>query len=137
MNIEALRRFVPIYYGANINYEKKYAYIAMEFFHGIDLQSWCDSAANENFPDEWVAEFKEAIFEAFSILTLFHKHGIVVVDFKPDNILRLGERGVKFVDLGAFFTPRHYSAPEKYVYSATPDYAELLIDVSNIDTGFS
>ena len=135
MNIEALRRFVPIYYGANINYEKKYAYIAMEFFHGEDLQSWCDNAANENFPETWITEFKEAIFEAFSILTLFHKHGIVVVDFKPDNILRLGERGVKFVDLGAFFTPRHYSAPEKYVYSATPDYAELLIDVSNIDTG--
>jgi serine/threonine protein kinase len=135
INLEALRRFVPVYYGANINYEKKYAYIAMEFFHGDDLQSWCDNAANEGFSEQWVTEFKEAIFEAFSILVQFHKHGIVVVDFKPDNILRLGERGVKFVDLGAFFTPRHYSAPEKYVYSATPDYAELLIDVSNIDTG--
>ena len=135
INLESLRRFVPIYYGANVNYEKKYAYIAMEFFHGDDMQSWCDNAANEGFPDEWVAEFKEAIYEAFGILTQFHKHGIVVVDFKPDNILRLGERGVKFVDLGAFFTPRHYSAPEKYIYTATPDYAELLIDVSNIDSG--
>jgi serine/threonine protein kinase len=135
MNVEALRRFVPAYYGANINYEDKFAYIAMEFFPGEDLQSWCDNAANENFPEEWTAEFKEAIFESFSILTHFHKHGIVVVDFKPDNILRVGERGVKFVDLGAFFTPRHYNAPEKYAYSATPDYAELLIDVSNIDTG--
>jgi serine/threonine protein kinase len=137
MNLESLRRFVPIYYGANINYENKYAYIAMEFFHGEDLQSWCDNAANEFFPDEWVTKFKEAIFEAFSILTLFHKHGIVVVDFKPDNIIRLGERGVKFVDMGAFFTSRHHNAPEKYVYSATPDYAELLIDVSNIDTGIA
>ena len=135
INIEALRRFVPTYYGANINYEKKFAYIAMEFFRGEDLQTWCDLAANDGFPAEWVTSFKEAIYEAFSILTLFHRQGIVVVDFKPDNILRLGERGVKFVDLGAFFTPRHYNAPEKYVYSATPDYAELLIDVSNIDTG--
>jgi serine/threonine protein kinase len=135
MNLESLRRFVPTYYGANINYEKKYAYIAMEYFHGDDMQSWCDNASNDSFPPEWVAEFKEAIYEAFSILTQFHKHGIVVVDFKPDNILRLGERGVKFVDLGAFFTPRHYNAPEKYIYTATPDYAELLIDVSNIDTG--
>jgi serine/threonine protein kinase len=135
MNIEALRRFVPIYYGASINYEGKYAYIAMEFFHGEDLQSWCDNAANEGFPEQWVSEFKEAIFEALSILTQFHKHGMIVVDFKPDNVLRVGERGVKFVDLGAFFTPRHHHATEKYVYSATPDYAELLIDVSNIDTG--
>lgn len=135
INMESLRRFVPAYYGANVNYEKKYAYIAMEYFRGEDLQSWCDTSANEGFPEEWINQFKEAIYEAFSILTLFHKQGIVVVDFKPDNILRLGERGVKFVDLGAFFTPRHYNAPEKYVYTATPDYAELLIDVSNIDTG--
>jgi len=135
VNHESLRRFVPVYFGANINYEGKYAYIAMEFFHGEDLQTWCDNAANEGFPPEWVAEFKEAIYEALSILTQFHKLGIVVVDFKPDNVLRVGERGVKFVDLGAFFTPRHHNAPEKYVYSATPDYAELLIDISNIDTG--
>ncbi|HEV8540998.1 MAG TPA: hypothetical protein VGR78_01290 [Verrucomicrobiae bacterium] len=135
INKEPLRRFVPAYYGASINYERKYAYIAMEFFVGEDLQTWCDEAANASFPEGWVNEFKQAVFEAFSILTQFHKHGIVLVDFKPDNILRLGERGVKFVDLGAFLTPRHYSAPEKYVYSATPDYAELLIDVSNMDTG--
>ena len=134
-NHESLRRFVPIYYGANINYENKYAYIAMEFFHGYDFQTWCDTAAQEGFPDTWVNEFKEAIYEALSILTHFHKLGIVVVDFKPDNILLVGERGVKFVDLGAFFTPRHHNAPEKYVYTATPDYAELIIDVSNIDSG--
>src|SRR4051812_46418962 len=108
INKEALRRFVPAYYGANINYERKYAYIAMEFFVGEDLQTWCDEAANAGCPEAWVQQFKEAVFEAFSILTQFHKHGIVVVDFKPDNILRLGERGVKFVDLGAFLTPRHY-----------------------------
>src|SRR5688572_11964570 len=135
VNHESLRRFVPVYFGANINYEGKFAYIAMEFFHGEDLQTWCDNASNDGFPDEWVTEFKEAIYEALSILTHFHKLGIVVVDFKPDNILLVGERGVKFVDLGAFFTPRHHNAPEKYIYTATPDYAELLIDVSNIDSG--
>jgi len=133
--IESLRRFVPVFYGGNLVQEGKFAYIAMEFFSGEDLQSWCDAAANEGFAGDWVNQFKEAIFEAFSILTLFHQKGIIAVDFKPDNILRLGERGVKFVDLGAFFTPRHSTAPEKYVYTATPDYAELLIDVSNMDTG--
>lgn len=133
--IDALRPFLPAYYGANVNHEKQFAYIAMEYFAGEDLQSWCDNAANRGFPEDWLAEFKEAIYEALSIMTLFHKHRIIVLDFKPDNILRVGDRGVKFVDLGAFFTPRHHQATEKYVYSATPDYAELLIDVSNIDTG--
>lgn len=135
IKIDALRPFLPAYYGANVNQEKQFAYIAMEYFAGEDLQTWCDNAANEGFPDEWVTAFKEAIFEALSIMTLFHRHRIIVLDFKPDNILRVGERGVKFVDLGAFFTPRHHQATDKYVYSATPDYAELLIDVSNIDTG--
>jgi serine/threonine protein kinase len=135
INHESLRRFVPAYYGANINYEQKFAYIAMEFFRGEDLQTWCDSAASEGFPESWLNQFKEVIYEALSILTHFHKLGIVVVDFKPDNILLVGERGVKFVDLGAFFTPRHHKSPDKYIYTATPDYAELLIDVSNIDTG--
>jgi serine/threonine protein kinase len=135
IKIDALRPFLPAYYGANVNQEKQFAYIAMEFFPGEDLQTWCDNAANNGFPEEWVVQFKEAIFEALSIMTLFHRHRIIVLDFKPDNILRVGERGVKFVDLGAFFTPRHHQATEKYVYSATPDYAELLIDVSNIDTG--
>ena len=135
INHESLRRFVPTYYGGNINYDEKYAYIAMEFFHGEDLQTWCDNAAQEGFPEGWLNRFKEAIYEALNILTQFHKLGIVVVDFKPDNILLVGERGVKFVDLGAFFTPRHHKSPDKYIYTATPDYAELLIDVSNIDTG--
>jgi serine/threonine protein kinase len=135
IKIDALRPFLPAYYGASVNREKQFAYIAMEFFPGEDLQTWCDNAANDGFPAEWVMEFRQAIYEALSIMTLFHRHRIIVLDFKPDNILRVGERGVKFVDLGAFFTPRHHQATEKYVYSATPDYAELLIDVSNIDTG--
>lgn len=135
MKIDALRPFLPAYYGANIHADKQFAYIAMEYFAGEDLQTWCDNAANRGFPDEWTAQFKEVIYEALSIMTLFHRHRIVVLDFKPDNILLVGNRGVKFVDLGAFFTPRHHQATDKYVYSATPDYAELLIDVSNIDTG--
>jgi len=135
VKIDSLRSFLPAYYGASVNQEKQFAYIAMEFFPGEDLQSWCDNAANDGFQPEWVMEFRQAIYEALSIMTLFHRHRIIVLDFKPENILRVGERGVKFVDLGAFFTPRHHQATEKYVYSATPDYAELLIDVSNIDTG--
>ena len=34
MAIEELRRFVPAYYGANVVYEKEYAYIAMEYLEG-------------------------------------------------------------------------------------------------------
>lgn len=135
MKVDGLRGFVPTYYGANINYEKQYAYIAMEYLQGQDLESWCVEAANGGYPSQWVDEFKEAIYETLFIMTQFHKHGIVLVDFKPDNIIRLWQRGVKFVDLGAFFTPRHHSARDKYAYSATPDYAELLIDASNIDAG--
>jgi serine/threonine protein kinase len=135
MKIETLSRFVPAYYGANINYEKHYAYIAMEYLPGQDLQTWCDQAALAEYPGEWVEEFKQYIYEALAIMTQFHKHGIILVDFKPDNIIRLHQRGIKFVDLGAFFTPRHQKMTEKFVYSATPDYSELIIDASNIETG--
>jgi serine/threonine protein kinase len=135
MKIEPLGRFVPTYYGANINHERKFAYIAMEHLPGDDLQTWCDRAAVAEYPLEWVDEFKQCIYEALSIMTEFHKHGIVLVDFKPENIIRLEQRGIKFVDLGAFFTPRHQRVTEKFIYSATPDYSELLIDASNIETG--
>lgn len=135
MGLEALRDCVPTYYGANIDYEREYAYIAMEFLEGQDLQSWCDMGAVGGYEPEWVEEFKEAIYEAFSIMTRFHRHGILLIDFKPDNIIRRAYKGVKFVDLGSFFTPKHQSAIEKYLYSATPDYAELLIDAINIQTG--
>src|SRR5207248_7167190 len=121
--------------GANINYDKKYAVIAMEYLEGQDLKSWCAEASSGGYETEWVEEFKEAVYEALSIVTRFHEHGIILIDFKPDNIIRLRERGIKFVDLGAFFTPRHYGQTDKYVYSATPDYAELLIDASNVQAG--
>jgi len=133
--IEDLRPLVPAYYGANIDYNKKYAFVAMEYLAGQDLKSWCEEASRAGFEGDWVEEFKEAVYEALSIVTRFHNHGIVLIDFKPDNIIRLREKGIRLVDLGAFFTPRHYRATDKYLYSATPDYAELLIDASNMQVG--
>ena len=134
-NIEELRHFVPAYYGASINYERKYTIIAMEYLEGDNLKSWCEQGAAGDYQEAWIEQFKEAVYEALSIVARFHRHGIILIDFKPDNIIRLTERAIKFVDLGAFFTPRHYGAIEKYVYSATPDYAELLIDALNVQSG--
>jgi serine/threonine protein kinase len=135
LEIPDLRPLVPAYYGSNIDYEKKYAFIAMEYLEGADLKSWCEQAALNEYQAEWITEFKQAIHESMAIIRRFHKHGIVLVDFKPDNIIRLSIGGIRMVDLGAFFTPRHYGATDKYVYSATPDYAELLIDASNVQAG--
>jgi len=135
LGIEELRSLVPAYYGANIDYGKKYAFVAMEYLAGQDLKSWCEEASRAEFDGDWMEEFKEAVYEALSIVTRFHSHGIVLIDFKPDNIIRLREKGIRLVDLGAFFTPRHYNATDKYLYSATPDYAELLIDASNVQAG--
>jgi serine/threonine protein kinase len=135
LGIEELRPLVPAYYGANIDYAQKYAFVAMEYLAGQDLKSWCEEASRAEFEGDWMEEFKEAVYEALSIMTRFHSHGIVLIDFKPDNIIRLREKGIRLVDLGAFFTPRHYNATDKYLYSATPDYAELLIDASNVQAG--
>src|SRR5438093_11943951 len=41
LGMEDLRPFVPAYYGANINYHQKYAFIAMEYLEGQNLKSWC------------------------------------------------------------------------------------------------
>ncbi len=135
LEIPDLRPLVPAYYGSNIDYENKYAFIAMEYLDGADLKSWCEQAALDAYKTHWISEFKQAIHESMAIMRRFHKHGIVLVDFKPDNIIRLTTGGIRMVDLGAFFTPRHYGATDKYVYSATPDYAELLIDAANIQAG--
>jgi serine/threonine protein kinase len=133
--IEELRVRVPAYYGSGIDYERKFAYIAMEFLQGQDLISWCRAAGENGFPEEWVSEFRAVLFETFTIVDLFHKHGIVLIDFKPDNVIRLDSGIIRFVDMGAFYTPRHTAETENYVYSATPDYAELVIDSSNVQTG--
>jgi serine/threonine protein kinase len=99
---------------------------------GQNLKAWCERGAAEECQESWIDQFKEAVYESLSIVARFHRHGIILIDFKPDNIIRLTERAIKFVDLGAFFTPRHYGAIDRYVYSATPDYAELLIDALNV-----
>ena len=135
--IEDLRPLVPAYFGGGVNQDEKYAFIVMEFLEGQDLQSWCDEGAIGGYETEWIDEFRKAVYETFAILTVFHQHGIILTDFKPDNVIRLYDGRIKFVDLGAFFTPRHGRETEKYVYAATPDYAELVIDTSNVQTGLA
>lgn len=133
--IDELRARVPAFYGSNIDYERKHAYIIMEFLQGENLLAWCQRAGEEGYPQEWAWEFRAALHETLEIVTMFHKRGIVLIDFKPDNVIRMPDGAIKFVDLGAFFTPRHNKDTENYVYSATPDYAELIIDTSSVQTG--
>jgi len=133
--IEELRARVPAYYGSNMDVERKFAFIAMEYLQGENLLAWCQSAAAAGYPEEWAAQFRAALYDTLAIVRLFHRHGIILIDFKPDNVIRMFDGVVKFVDLGAFFTPRHGRDTENYVYSATPDYAELVIDTSNVQTG--
>ncbi|MBU6398717.1 MAG: hypothetical protein KGS61_00230 [Verrucomicrobia bacterium] len=133
--IEELRPFVPAFYGANIDHDKKFAYVAMEYLQGENLNAWCAAAAPAGFAGASADEFREAVCQALAIVKLFHKHGIILIDLKPDNILRLPDRRIKFVDLGSLFTDRHRRDMDKYVYSATPDHAEVLIDASNLQAG--
>lgn len=133
--IEELRVRVPAYYGSGMDGGRKFAFIAMEFLSGQDLFAWSQAAAEAGYPGEWAAEFRAALYDTLSILGRFHQHGIILIDFKPDNVIRLFSGQVKFVDLGAFFTPRHNTETENYVYAATPDYAELVIDTANVQTG--
>ena len=135
--IDDLRSRVPAFFGSDMDVEHKFAFIAMEFLHGENLLAWSQSAAEANYPAAWVAQIRAALYETLAILRLFHRHGIILIDFKPDNVIRLFDGKVKFVDLGAFFTPRHGRDTENYVYSATPDYAELIIDASNVQTGLA
>lgn len=134
-SIDELRGRVPAFYGADVDYERKLGFIAMEFLIGQDLLSWCREAADLGYPEAWAREFRAALFETLDIVQRFHKHGIILIDFKPDNVIRLSNGTIKFVDLGAFFTPRHSAELENYVYAATPDYAELVIDTSAVQTG--
>ena len=135
LGIEELRTRVPVYYGSDIDAERKFGFIGMEYLEGDNLLAWCQAAASAGYPSESVAEIRAALYETLSIVKLFHQHSIILIDFKPDNVIRLFNGGVKFVDLGAFFTPRHSRETDKYVYAATPDYAELVIDTSNVQTG--
>jgi serine/threonine protein kinase len=133
--LQSLRRAIPAYHGSGIDYERKYAFVAMEFLNGQDLQEWCDEATRDGMDDAWVDTFRSTVFETFAILERFHENHIVVIDFKPENVLRLSSGSIRFVDMGAFFTPRYLGKTKEYMYSATPDYAELLIDSSNIESG--
>lgn len=135
--IEELCSRVPAFFATDMDVERKFAFIAMEYLQGENLLSWSQAAAAADYPSEWVVQFRAAIYETLAIVKLFHRHGIVLIDFKPDNIIRLFDQSIKFVDLGAFFTQRHSQDTENYVYSATPDYAELMIDSSNVQTGLA
>lgn len=132
---KSLRKSIPTYHGSGIDYERKFAFVGMEFLNGQDLQEWCDEATQSGYTHAWVDTYQSAIYETFSIMEQFHENGIVVIDFKPENVLRLSDGSIRFVDMGAFFTPRHLGKTKEYMYSATPDYAELLIDSSNIESG--
>ncbi|MBK9139366.1 MAG: hypothetical protein IPM17_11500 [Verrucomicrobia bacterium] len=133
--VETLSPYVPRYFGANIDYERKYAFIAMEFLHGQNLRLWAEDAAHAGYAAAQLDDLLQSVVQTFSILDLFHRHGLVVLDFKPDNVIRLADGAVRLVDLGAFFTPRHRRDLSSFVYAATPDHAEVVIDVSNLQAG--
>ena len=134
-SLSPLQSLVPRFYGADIHYERRFAYVGMEFLAGQDLQEWCDAGVKHGESAAWVKQFRRTAYETFAILERFHENRIVVIDFKPENVLRLPDGHVRFVDMGAFFTPRYLAKTKEYLYSATPDYAELLIDSANVESG--
>jgi len=135
LQLEYLREFVPAYFGANIDYEAKYAFIAMEYLEGHNLRHWAEEAAATGYDPESLDHLRGATHEMLAILDGFHRRGLIMIDFKPDNVIRLSNSRVKLVDLGAFFTPRHAANLSSFLYTATPDHAEVLIDASNLQAG--
>lgn len=133
--LEPLRLFVPTYFGSDLDYERQYAYIAMERLRGHNLRHWGEELAAGGYDAAALDELRRALQEVLAIVDLFHRHGLVLMDFKPDNVIRLEDGAVRLVDLGAFFTPRHRHAPGEFLYAATPDHAEVVIDVSNLQAG--
>jgi serine/threonine protein kinase len=132
---ETISPYVPRYFGANIDYDQKHAFIAMEFLQGQNLRLWAEGTASAGYESAQLDELLQAVMQTFAILDLFHRHGLLVIDFKPDNVIRLPDGAVRLVDLGAFFTPRHGRDLSSFAYAATPDHAEVLIDVSNLQAG--
>ncbi|MCZ7639344.1 MAG: hypothetical protein M5U12_26870 [Verrucomicrobia bacterium] len=118
--LEGLRDFVPAYYGANIDYDAKYAFIAMEYLPGPNLRAWAEDEAARGYGPDTLDELRQATHEMLAILHLFHERGLLMIDFKPDNVIRLPDGRVRLVDLGAFFTPRHRANVANFVYAATP-----------------
>ncbi len=133
--MEALRDFVPAYFGAQIDYDAKFACIAMEYLRGRNLRFWAEELAAGGYDATALDELRRATQDVFAILDQFHQHGLIMIDFKPDNVIRLESGQVRLVDLGAFFMPRHRSNVSSFVYAATPDHAEVLIDASNLQAG--
>lgn len=130
--IEALRPHVPGWFGAACDFDRKLAYIAMEHLRGDNLRHWAAGLAEAGIASGRVDDLFRAILDTFSLVHLFHQHGVLIVDFKPDNVIRQPDGGIKLVDLGAFFMPRHRQDLSSFAYAATPDHAEVLIDASNL-----
>ena len=133
--MDALREFVPAYFGAHVDYDAKFACIAMEYLRGHNLRFWAEQTASRGYDATALEDLRRATQEVFGILARFHQHGLIMIDFKPDNVIRLDDGSVRLVDLGAFFMPRHRSNVASFVYTATPDHAEVLIDASNLQAG--
>ncbi|MCB1127646.1 MAG: hypothetical protein KDM81_14225 [Verrucomicrobiae bacterium] len=129
---EVLSAHVPGWFGADIDYRRKFAFIAMEYLAGHNLRSWAEEIADVGYEAAQLDELCRAVIATLSILELFHRHGMLVIDFKPDNVIRQPDGTIRFVDLGAFFTPRHANNAGEFAYAATPDHAEVVIDVSNL-----
>ncbi len=134
---DALRPLVPCYYGAQVDYQRKFAFIAMELLKGTDLKSWCEEVAGTDLDPEEALDVRRTIHETLLILDSFHRHGFLLLDFKPDNLVRLEGGTIRLVDLGALFTPRHTRRLASFIYSATPDHGEVLIDASNLQAGIA
>jgi serine/threonine protein kinase len=132
--IPELTAVVPGFYGAQMIPEEKFAFVAMEYLQGEDLQTWCEQGATRGYQDDWIVAFRKALYETLEIMQRFHEQEIILIDFKADNVIRRFDGAIKFVDMGAFFTPRHRDEGVNYIYSATPDYAELVIDSCNVET---
>lgn len=130
--IEALRPHVPGWFGAECDFDRKLAFIAMEYLSGDNLRHWAADLAEAGYEPGRVDDLFRAILDTFSLVHLFHQHGVIIVDFKPDNVIRQPDGAIKLVDLGAFFMPRHRQDLASFAYTATPDHAEVLIDASNL-----
>jgi len=133
--LDDLREFVPAYFGGHIDYDAKFACIAMEYLRGHNLRFWAEETAARGYDATALDALRRAAREVFGILARFHQRGLIMIDFKPDNVIRLDNGTVRLVDLGAFFMPRHRGNVGSFVYTATPDHAEVLIDASNLQAG--
>jgi serine/threonine-protein kinase PknG len=103
-------------------------YTVMEYVGGPSLKQMLQQrrAANDGRPDplpvEQAIAFILAILPAF---TYMHGRGLVYCDFKPDNVIQVGD-DVKLIDLGGV---RHLDDPSGDIYGTVgfqaPEIAEL------------